>query len=54
MVDETTKSVFDADVPPVGHISAFRAELLIEAKSRFAQFPGVEVSEVSGATFPNI
>jgi len=47
MVDEITKSVFDADEPPVGHISAFRAELLTEAKSRFAQFKGIEVSEVS-------
>jgi hypothetical protein len=48
MVDEITKSVFDADVPQVGrHISAFRAESLTEAKSRFAQFKGIEGSEVS-------
>ena len=47
MVDEITKSAFDADVPPVGHISAFRAELLTEAKSFFVQFQGIEVSEVS-------
>ena len=31
----TTENVFDADVPPMGHISAFRAEPLTEAKSRF-------------------
>ena len=46
VVDETTKDVYDADVPPMGHISAFRAELLTEAKSRFAQLLSVEVSEV--------
>ena len=46
LVDKTTENVYDANVPPMGHISAFRAELLSEAKSRFAQFLGIEVSVV--------
>ena len=31
---------------PMGHISAFKLELLTEARSRFAKFSGVDVSEV--------
>ena len=32
---------------PMGHLIAFRAELLIETKSLFTQLLGIEVSEVS-------
>ena len=31
---------------PMGHISAFRYELLTEARTRFAEFLGVDISEV--------
>ena len=43
--------MYDADVPQMGHISAFRAELLTEARSRFAQLLGVDFSKVDEHRF---
>ena len=44
--EDQRRSETSTAVPSTGHISAFRAELLIEERTRFAKIIGVDVGEV--------